>query len=291
MKPALVLIGPGRVGCAFSRRLREAGYPIAAVISRDQKRALEAARFIGCGAETATTDIRLAAQGDILLLALPDDQLQPFSRRLCQEAELTAGTTLVHFSGLHPAAILARPNSDIGLLSLHPLLPFADRDNAARNLQDCPCTLEGDANRQALGLELIAAVGGLPFTLPAAAKPTYHAAASIASNFLVSLSASARDLIVASCGLDPPQAQQLLAPLQRATLDNLRALGPEQALTGPIVRGDAGTLALHLETLARQSPDLFDLYRRLARATLELACRSGRLSAEDAEPLRRLLDN
>ncbi len=289
MKPALALIGPGRVGCALGQRLHNAGYPIAAVIGRNQGKTEEAARFIGCKIEIATTDIQAAAKGEILLLALPDDRLAEFSTRLCNEVRLDTGTCLIHFSGLHPAEILVRKNKDIGLLSIHPLLPFADRQMAIATLQGCPCAIEGDQNRHPLGQELVAAFGGEAFLLPSESKQIYHAAACIASNFMVSLTACARDLL-ADCGLNSQQALQLLAPLHRATSRNILELGPEQALTGPIVRGDAGSVAIHLSALQNKSVEIADLYRNLAKETLKLALSSGRLPADKAENINLLLE-
>ncbi len=289
MKPALVLIGPGRVGCALGHLLHKAGYPLAAVIGRDQERTAEAARFIGCGEQLATTDLQAASKGDILLLALPDDQLTDISIRLHQEVVLAKGTTLIHFSGLHPARIMSPQRSDIGLISIHPLLPFADRLMAVANLSGCPCAIEGDQNRVWLGKELVTAIGGVDFLLPSAAKELYHAAACIASNFMVSLTACARDLL-GDCGLDPQQAMQLLGPLQRATSANILELGPEQALTGPIVRGDSRTVATHLDALQHKSPELAELYRSLAKETLKLACTSGRLAEDRANEIKLLLE-
>ncbi len=289
MKPTLVLIGPGRVGCALGQLLHNAGYPIAAVIGRNQGTTEEAARFIGCDIEIATTDIQAAAKGEILLLALPDDQLAEFSTRLCNEVRLDAGISLIHFSGLHPAEILTRKNKDIGLLSIHPLLPFADRQMAIATLQNCPCAIEGDQDRHPLGQELVAAFGGEAFLLPSESKQIYHAAACIISNFMVSLTACARDLL-ADCGLEPQQALQLLAPLLHATSANILELGPEQALTGPIVRGDSQTLATHLKVLENKSTELAELYRSLAKETLKLAINSGRLPSDKAKDINLLLE-
>ncbi len=288
MKPALVLIGPGRVGSAIGLLLHKAGYPIGAIISRKQERALDAARFIGCNPQLATTDLHAATAGDVLMLALPDDQLDSFSTRLGDQVDLPEKTTLVHFSGLHPAALLACRGPAIGKLSIHPLLAFADRRMAVANLDNCPCAIEGDEDRLALGQELVAAFGGQGFLLSGDAKQRYHTAASLASNFMVTLNAWARNLLV-DCGFDSQQAMELMAPLHRATSANIFNLGPEQALTGPIVRGDIDTVALHLDSLQSRSEQEAKLYRCLAKATLELACNSGRLATDKAEVLEQLL--
>ena len=290
MKPRLVLIGPGLVGCALGKSLHNAGYPIAAVIGRNQDATEEAAKFIGCDVQLATTEIQAAAKGSLLLLALPDDQLAEYSTLLSDQVKLARDTCLIHFSGLHPADILTRLREDIGLLSIHPLLPFADRQMAFDSLRNCPCVIEGDQDRHPLGEELVTAFGGKAFLLPSGSKQIYHAAACIASNFMVSLTACARDLL-GDCGLDPQQAMQLLTPLHRATSANILELGPEQALTGPIVRGDAGSVAIHLKALQNKSIESADFYRNLAQETLKLALKSGRLTAGRAKEISQLLNN
>lgn len=284
MKPTVVLIGPGRVGSALGHLLHKSGFPIVAIIGRDLGRTQDAARFIGCSNHLATTDLQAAGTGNILLLALPDDQLADFSTQLGNQVDLASGTTLIHFSGLHPATIMSNAGVDIDTLSIHPLLPFASRQMAVDSLRDCPCAIEGDQGCIALGLKIVAAFGGQGFLLPTETKQLYHTAASIASNFMVTLTACARDLL-GDCGFKPQQAMQLLAPLLRATSANILEMGPEQALTGPIVRGDARTVAIHLKVLQEQSDELTDLYRNLGTATLQLAQNSGRLATDRAKEI------
>ncbi len=288
MKPAVAIVGPGKVGSALGRRLYTAGYPLSALYARDLQKGLKAAAFIGCPVEIVTRELQPLAAAELILLCLPDDQLQQFSSRLCRELGLGDEATLIHCSGLHPASILA-PGEQIGRLSLHPLLPFADSASAAEQLAGCPFALEGDEDRLRLGTELIDAIGGRPFNLPSHAKHLYHTAASLASNFLVSLTDGACALL-AECGLEESEALALLAPLQQATLQNIQRFGPAPALTGPIVRGDTGTVARQLHAITAQAPEQVDLYRSLAGATLGLAVRSGRLSAQKAEPIRQLIE-
>ena len=288
MKPSVALIGPGKVGCAVCRLLLAAGYPPVAVIGRDLERAWEACRFIGGGEELAGTDLAAVAAADILLLAVPDDQLQPLAQRIQQQCKLTGGQVLVHFSGLHPAECLRHPEGAAQLLSLHPLLPFASRELAVARLPGCPCAIEGDALALPLAQQLVEAIGGRPFRVASEQKALYHASACLASNYLVTLLGTARDLL-AACDIPESEALPLLQPLLQATLDNALSLGPEAGLTGPIVRGDAGTVNSHLRALEAASPATRRLYRLLGEQTLVLAKNSGRLSAEAAERLQALL--
>jgi len=284
MKPSVALIGPGKLGCSVARRLQDAGYPFAAVISRDLSRAQEACDFVGCEPNLASVQLSDAGKAQIILLAVPDDQLEAQAKALQSCAHLSAEQTLVHFSGLHPAALMRQKTSASQLLSIHPLLPFANRQLAVEKLSGCPCALEGDSVALALGEQLITDIGGKPFAIASDKKALYHASACIASNYLVTLLGTARDLL-GQCGIDPEQAIPLLLPLVQASLDNTGQLGPEAGLTGPIVRGDRGTVQQHLRALAEAAPELLSLYRLLGEKTLELAVKSGRLPEEQAKNL------
>lgn len=288
MKPSIALIGPGRVGCAVSRRLHEAGYPITAVISRNRQRASEACGFIGCSTDLAADQLADGATAQIILLAVPDDQIQNVALELQASCQLAKQTTLIHFSGLHPAEIMRHNSSPVSLLSLHPLLPFADRQKAFDHLHQAPCALEGgNPQTLALGQQLINAMGGHPFILDGDKKMLYHTAACIASNYLVTLLASARDLLV-YCGIEPDQTIALLLPLVQASLDNVKDLGPERGLTGPIVRGDTGTVTAHIQALKNAAPELLQLYVQMGKRTATITEKSDRLDSENVSAMHNL---
>jgi len=284
MKPSIALIGPGKVGCAVGRHLHDSGYPMVAVIGRDRQRTVDACNFIGCSKTVAGLDLQSAARAKLILLAVPDDQLEIQAKELQTTIELSAEQILIHFSGLHPASLLRAENSTAHHLSIHPLLPFADRQLAYEKLSGCPCALEGDQNALPLGRQLITDLGATAFTIESDSKALYHASACIASNFMVTLLAVARDLLI-ECGIDRQKAISLLLPLVQANLDNTKKLGPEAGLTGPIVRGDRGTVQHHLHALKESTPELLPFYRLLGEKTIELAVKSGRLSPEQSKNL------
>ena len=288
MKPSIALIGPGKVGCAVGKRLFNSGYPVHAVIGRDHVRTTDASIFIGADEAVASTNLQSAAGAEIILLATADDQLETLAAKLQQQLELNEDQCLIHFSGLHSAAILSSQTSSHKTLSIHPLLPFANRQIAAETLQDCPCALEGEARAIELGIELIKALGGQPFQIDSEKKALYHASACIASNFLVTLFATAAELL-AGCGIEGAAENKLLLPLVQATLDNVAHLGPQRGLTGPIVRGDRNTVTKHIASLELSAPELMPLYQLLGSKTVDLARDSSRLSQEQADQLHRLL--
>jgi len=288
MKPGIALVGPGRVGCAVSKRLHEAGYPIISIISRSRERATEACSYIGCSTTLASLQLADLATAQIILLAVPDDQIRRVAEKIQTLTHFSKPATLIHFSGFHPAEIMYHQSSPLSLLSLHPLLPFADRQKAYADLQRCPCALESsDPETLELGEELVGAIGGQSFTINADKKPLYHSAACLASNYLVTLLASARNLLI-NCGIESEQAMQLLLPLMQTSLDNAQELGPEQGLTGPIVRGDIGTVTEHIKTLQHNAPELLNLYLQMGIVTVSNSQRSGRLNPKLAAALQTL---
>jgi len=289
MKPSFALIGPGKVGCAIGRKLFLAGYPLTAVIGRSLESATAGCHFIAEKPEPATTYLSAATRADIILLATKDGQLAEVAHQLSTVRQLRREQTLVHFSGLLPAEILRTGDSPVTVISIHPLLPFADREMATERLNGCPCAIEGDSHALQLAHNLVAAWYGLPLQIQSEKKALYHAGACIASNFTVTLAATACQLL-ASCGIEAEKTAQVLQPLMAATIDNFAKLGPQQGLTGPIVRGDAATVANHLTALQDQ-PQLAELYRSLAAATLELAEASDRLSAASAEQTKQVIGN
>ncbi len=289
MKATIALIGPGRVGCAVTRKLFEAGYRLTAVVGRQQQQARAACQFIGSSTSLATEDIATAAAADIVLLAVPDDDIHTVAGQLHKSGLLQKKPVLVHFSGLHPATIMKMASSVPTLLSLHPLLPFASHEKGYAALDRCPCVIESpDMLGIKLGKELVSALGGVPFTIEADKKALYHAAACISSNYLVTLFAVARDLLV-HCGIEEDRALPLLLPLVQTTLDNIEQLGPELGLTGPVSRGDSGTVAKHLQSISQEIPNFLPLYREMGMHTVQLAQKSARLNPQHADVLCKLL--
>lgn len=289
MKPDVALIGPGRVGSAVGKALHLAGYQLVSVVGRSLTSALDACDFIGCRPALATTDLGTTARAQLILLAVPDDGIAQVAARLQDSAVLPATTTLLHFSGVHPAEIMRRPQARTALFSLHPLLPFADRQQAfERLLAGAQYVGEGDAAAHHSAESLCTTLGGTFRVISPEYKHLYHTAACLASNYLVTLVAEAGKLLN-KCGIDAENTLAMLIPLLQATLDNISRYGVDDGLTGPIVRGDTGTLSLHLQALAQDTPELTDLYCQLGHRTALLAHQSGRLEGEAFDAMQKAL--
>lgn len=287
MSSRIALVGPGRLGQAVCRLLADAGHVFVAVVSRDLARARAAARFIG-NPQAATTDLTKVKEAEMVFLALPDDAIAPMATRLRQEGLVRPDTVLVHFSGIHDSSILEGEGTPVRGLAIHPMQSFADAVIGMRNLPGSLFAIEGDASLIPLARELVDDMGGLPFILTREQKPLYHAAACTASNFLVTLVATAGEML-SYCGIDAKDAGRLFAPLLSGTVKNLSTLGPQSALTGPIVRGDILTVEKHLAALEALPEEVRRIYRLMGEKTVDLAEESGRLEADKAEALRRLL--
>lgn len=202
---------------------------------------------------------------------------------------LYSGQMLVHTSGLLDASALrSAMAAGTGAGSFHPLVAFAEPEQALADLAGATIALEGDEPVVSLLAELAEAIGAQPVRLPAGAKPAYHAAAVLsAGGFAALLDAIAQ--LGRAAGLDERGSLAIYGPLLRATLANAERLGIRDALTGPVVRGDLGTIRAHLETMAALAPGALELYVAAARREVDLAEARGELSPEPAGRLRELL--
>ena len=287
-KPSVAVIGPGRVGGAIGRRLREAGYRIAAVASRSLASARKGARFIGAG-RAFGSPARAAEQATLVLLSVPDDRIHAVCERIATGGGFSRAQVVVHFSGLLPSDVLD-PARGCGaaVASCHPLQTFATSRDALRLLAGSTFALEGDPRAMPTVRAMVRALGGKAVAIPTDAKVPYHAAAVMACNYLVVLLDAALS-VYDEAGMGGQGAMRALRPLLDGTLANVERLGGPGALTGPIARGDVGVVRVHLEWLATHRPDLVTLYVELGRSAVALARRKGTLDAPGARALRRVL--
>jgi predicted short-subunit dehydrogenase-like oxidoreductase (DUF2520 family) len=257
------IIGAGRVGTALALALAEKGQGVAAIASRRDNTARALARRIS-GAE-ATSAQEVAKRCDWVFLTLPDTAVAAVA------AELTwrAGQAVVHTSGALDLAALDRAAAQGALPgSFHPLRAFAAGEPGPTAFAGVTI---GISAGPALSPQLEALAGRLgarALRVDGADRTLYHAAAVIASNYAVALLLAARRAWTLA-GLPEAEARAALAPLLAGAAANAAAMPLERALSGPIVRGEADTIARHLEKLGR-APELADLYRALGAQLLDL---------------------
>jgi predicted short-subunit dehydrogenase-like oxidoreductase (DUF2520 family) len=291
-RTTVAVIGAGRLGGALGRLLALAGYEVVAVTGRTRRSAAAAARFIGAGA-ALTDPARAAAGADVVLITTPDRAIGPVCERIARGGGLRRGALVAHASGAHTRDLLAAARAAGALRAVvHPLQSVPSRARGVANLPGSFFRIEADPGALRRARALVRAVGGRELSLPrwsgdAASAALYHAGAVAASNYLVTLlDFAVRHLT--TLGASRQQALRAVLPLVRGTLANVERLGVPGALTGPIARGDAATVAGHLAALGERAPELLELYRLLARATVPLARERG-LGDEAAGEILRLV--
>lgn len=281
---SLGFIGAGVVGSALARLLAGAGYPVVGVASRRSEAAKDLAALLP-GCLPCSTPQEVAARAKLVFITTPDEAIAPVATQVLWRP----GQRVVHCSGALPLAIL-EPARQSGALvgGLHPLQSLATLEEALANLPGSTFAVEAESPLWEELVAMVEALGGRWLRLRGEDRALYHAAAVLASNYVVTLAHLAAELL-APLEDTPQRAATALLPLLRGTLCNLERVGLPHALSGPIARGDVATVRAHLEALQQRAPDLLLLYRELARHTLPLAEAKGKLAPERAQELRLLL--
>jgi predicted short-subunit dehydrogenase-like oxidoreductase (DUF2520 family) len=269
------VVGAGRVGAVLGAALDRAGHRVVAAAAVSTASRERAARLLPGVAIRPADEVARAAT-DLLLLAVPDDALAGVVHGLDATGALHDGQVVAHTSGAHGLAVLGGVNG----MALHPAMTFTGERT---DLDRLPGTAWGVTTLdRAFATRLVADLGGVPEWVAESARPLYHAALAHGANHLVTLVNEAADLLRAG-GIERPE--RVLSPLLHAALDNALRLG-DAALTGPVSRGDAGTVASHLQ---RMPADAVPAYLALARRTADRAIASGRLRPQDAASLLDVL--
>ncbi|MEO6350336.1 MAG: DUF2520 domain-containing protein [Candidatus Limnocylindrales bacterium] len=283
-KPRIGFVGAGRVGTVLGAAFARAGWDVTSVASRNEDRRSRFAARVP-GARTWAEPAAVLDDADLIFLTIPDDAIAGMASSL----HLYSGQAVVHTSGALSASVL-EPALAAGTSagSFHPLVAFADIDQALSDLAGATVAIEGDESLMPLLAELAESIGARPVTLPDGGKTAYHAAAMMAAGGLVGL-LDAIASVARLAGLDERAAMAVYAPLARQALANAERLGIDAALTGPLLRGDVGTLRGHLDVLGEQAPDAIPLYVEAARREVAIALRRGDLGEDRAADIERLL--
>ncbi len=279
------IIGAGRVGAVLGAALVAAGHRVIAAVGVSTDSKVRAEQLLP-GVALLPAD-QVAASADLVLLAVPDDVLAGLVSGLVETGALRPGQIVAHTSGAHGLAVLA-PAIAAGArpLALHPAMTFTgtavDLQRLAEGVSFGVTAPEGLHD---LAAALVADLGGQVEWIAEERRPLYHAALAHGANHLATLVNEALDRL-RDAGVRHPE--QVLAPLLGAALDNSLRLG-DAAITGPVSRGDVGTVAKHLQALESIAPESVPPYLALARRTADRVIAAGRLRPMDAEPLLDVL--
>ncbi|MFC2012209.1 Rossmann-like and DUF2520 domain-containing protein [Chloroflexota bacterium] len=277
-------IGAGTVGTALAVGLNTRGYEVVAVASRSRASAEKLAEQVkGCRALGSSQAVVDAA--DLVFVTTPDDAIAPVVAGL----EWHSGKSVVHCSGSASTDILEparKAGAQVG--AFHPLQTLASVQQAISNIPSSTFAVEAEEPLLTTLQEMVVALDGNCIELKASDKVLYHAAAVIACNYLVTLVKVATDLWQT---FDVPtnEASRALMPLLRGTINNIESVGIPNCLTGPIARGDTGTIKQHIAALGKEAPAVLSTYRELGRQTIPIALAKGRIDERQAKELEEIL--
>jgi len=288
------IIGAGKVGCALARAIKDAGIEISGVYSRSAESAAWLAKEVdGIFPNDLKTTVD---QAGVVFITVNDDAIEGVAKKIAAKYSRRSGFPLhgkafFHCSGAKSSESLA-PLRDLGadVGSLHPLMTFADREMMPEELEGISFCVEGDPHCVTLAMEITDAIEtNLIFLNAPEDKPLYHVGACILSNYMTVLI----DLACAvfnEIGIPPKDAMTHALPLIYASLENSLTVGPGNALTGPIVRGDIGTVQSHLAAINERLPWLSDGYRILGLYAAAAAISDKKLSKSKYMKLVALLE-
>jgi predicted short-subunit dehydrogenase-like oxidoreductase (DUF2520 family) len=291
----VAVIGTGRVGTAMAHLLSGKGYDVAAVCdlsleAREKAAALSGARaFEDAGAA--------AGLADVIIFTTTDDAIESTCNRLAtapagsDPGGALSGKKVVHMSGalgLDPLSAASRAGADV--LAIHPIQTFADIEGAERSLPGSTFGVTCEPGLEDWARGFVATLGGRVIIVKDADKVLYHAAAAVACNLLAMVEYGAQ-VIMRGLGFPDEETSEAFAHLSAATVENVARLGPAAALTGPLARGDVGTLRSHMEALRASAPDLAEMYRAVSLWGLRLVAEKGELSAGKIDEMRNVLED
>lgn len=265
-------------------RLSNRGYRVVAVSSRSQTSAEKLAQAVN-GCRALSNNQAVADVAELVFITTPDGAIAP----VASEIKWHPGQSVVHCSGADSTDILEpakKSGAQVG--AFHPLQTFASVKQAIDNIPGSTFAVEAEEPLLTTLKEMATALDGHWIELKASDKVIYHAAAVIACNYLVTLVKLATDLWQ-TFAIPRHEATKALLPLLRGTINNIDNVGIPQCLTGPIARGDTGTIKKHLNALDKVAPAVLSTYRELGRQTIPVALAKGRISEQQAQELQDIL--
>ncbi|MEG6617209.1 Rossmann-like and DUF2520 domain-containing protein [Peptococcaceae bacterium 1198_IL3148] len=287
-KPTVTVVGAGKVGSAMAVALQRSGYPIVGVVSGSVSSAQALGLRLGVNYSTQLTAFTNGAQ--IVFITTPDREVVNVVTTIANNGGFKAGQIIVHTSGSIPSTAIniARQHGAL-VAAFHPLQSFADVETAILNLPGSYFAIEGDADALPVLNQLLNDLHGHGITINPEDKPLYHAAAVVASNYLVAIIHLATEML-AKLGLERQQSVPALWPLIMGTLNNIEKDGTIKALTGPVERGDSITLDKHIKAINELGAVEQQVYQSLGKLTVALALQKESINQATATELINILE-
>lgn len=280
----VAIVGTGRTGSVLGAALRRAGHNVIACTAVSEISRLRAESLLPGVPIKSVADA--VAQCDLVLFTVPDDVLASLIEGLAHTQALSPGTFVAHTSGRYGAQVFA-PLTALGMLpmALHPVMTFTGTSIDLTRLSGCPFGVTAPDMLRHVAEALVVEIGGEPIWVPEEHRALYHCALAFGANGLMTLVHETVRLLTIA-GIDEPE--RVIAPLFGAALDNALRNGMND-VTGPVMRGDVGTVKEHLAELALYSPDTIASYRTMARLTADRALENSQISTETVGKLLEVL--
>lgn len=283
----VAIIGAGRLGTSLAAALRKKGYQIKVIADCFLAQAKESQKIIGQG-KALMDNVLAARQSKIIFLCVPDEEIHRIVKELDHSHLSWKGKIIFHSSGLLNSEILGPLKArGASVASFHPIQSFSQKTTPARVFSGTYIGLEGEKKALSLAQKIVSDLGSRPLLLHPDQKALYHAACSIASNFLVVLLDIALKLFK-QIGLEEKKAFSIILPLVEGTLHNVKQFNINASLTGPIIRGDIKSVEQHLQAL-KKFPLFYEIYLKLGSQALQIAKRQ-KLPPQKIKALKKLLE-
>jgi predicted short-subunit dehydrogenase-like oxidoreductase (DUF2520 family) len=280
------IIGAGMVGTAIGFLLKINGYNIIAVADKSPAALKRTKSYIK--SKIFRNVPEAVKKADVVLITTPDDTISSVSKEISLGGSIK-DKFVFHMSGAGGLDLLETAKEEGAIVAcIHPLQSFSSIDQAIINIPGSYFGITADKKALLLSKQIVRDLGGIPLIISPEQKPLYHAAACFASNYLVSL-INTVEFIYQAIGINEKDAKKAYLPLVHGSLKNIETSGSISSLTGPIARGDLGTIRKHLKAIHKTMPQYSSLYSALGLATVKVAKQKGTLKTGQIKKINALL--
>ncbi|PID77908.1 MAG: hypothetical protein CSB21_02955 [Deltaproteobacteria bacterium] len=282
------IIGTGKLGINILHHLKKNGIKISGIFNKDIFKSETTAKK--AGVIFFKDKNILVHESDIIFITTPDDIIHKVANEIASNNNELGNKIFFHCSGSLPSTILENLEKKNALTaSMHPLQSFAGLLEEKNPFKNIIMGIEG--NKQAVETaEIISKkLGAIPYFLKTEGKILYHTAAVTASNYLVTLTEKALELLE-TAGIEKEKGLNIITPLMKGTIENIISKGTKKALTGPVSRGDYETVKSHMEQISKKAPEIRSFYKIMCEETIKLAESSGAINRSQSKKIIKALE-